>query len=793
MTRAFFILLLNMTFLFAQNINDWQSITDLNDVEDIAVSGNAVWAVSDGGMFRYSLQDSSFEKFTNLQGLRSLSLNAIVSDDQGRIIVGGEKGLIQIYNPADGSWDYNYALEGKPVYNLFLKGDTLWAATRDGAGVFKRTQGAFVFKDFFHNFPLRPEKILQCTVFNGKIWLGTDKGLLAAPSDFGRFPINDPQRWQAFTTAQNLPDNQITALVHDADFLWIGTKFGLASVDRQNNIQLRTDWKLLNNGKYLYVDYLFPLDGRLYVAAGISLYTYEPQKGITGGMVFKANIRSIAVDSTKTFWVGQQQKGIASSKDTQPKEIPGPPTNTLRTVFKDRQNNLWLSGSRPKTSSLTGIIKYDGQQWKHYYFSGHTYWSPANDVDAIYQDRFDNMWFGTWGGGVIAFSADHDTLFFNGHDFPGTMTIRSNGQSVVRPIDPQTVLHGFFSGAVVDTKYDVITSVSEDPQGHLWFTNYYASNDHLLAVAPFDASGFPVLDPSQWIYFGSRDGIHAAEGAVICLAFDSFNNRVYIGTFKDGVYILDYGASLANKADDQMYHLQIKDNLFSNTIQSLAVDQDGVLWIGTASGLNSFDGINVYKHVGDEMGLAGPLENNIRKVVVDKYNNKWFATSGGVSILRADRSPWDAHGWRGFNTNNSYLVSNDVSDIFVDDNHGEAYFATEDGLSIYRGSFAEIRQDFKEIAAGPNPYLIGPSHTKFIIKNLMQNSSVKIFTVNGRLVRQLTSKTILDDGTIAVDGGRAYWDGKDALGKKVASGIYLYLVYTEDGKSTAGKFAVIRR
>ncbi len=311
MTRAFFILLLNMTFLFAQNINDWQSITDLNDVEDIAVSGNAVWAVSDGGMFRYSLQDSSFEKFTNLQGLRSLSLNAIVSDDQGRIIVGGEKGLIQIYNPADGSWDYNYALEGKPVYNLFLKGDTLWAATRDGAGVFKRTQGAFVFKDFFHNFPLRPGKILQCTVFNGKIWLGTDKGLLAAPSDFGRFPINDPQRWQAFTTAQNLPDNQITALVHDADFLWIGTKFGLASVDRQNNIQLRTDWKLLNNGKYLYVDYLFPLDGRLYVAAGISLYTYEPQKGITGGMVFKANIRSIAVDSTKTFWVGQQQKGIA--------------------------------------------------------------------------------------------------------------------------------------------------------------------------------------------------------------------------------------------------------------------------------------------------------------------------------------------------------------------------------------------------------------------------------------------------------------------------------------------------
>ena len=75
----------------------------------------------------------------------------------------------------------------------------------------------------------------------------------------------------------------------------------------------------------------------------------------------------------------------------------------------------------------------------------------------------------------------------------------------------------------------------------------------------------------------------------------------------------------------------------------------------------------------------------------------------------------------------------------------------------------------------------------------MQNSSVKIFTINGHLVRELTSKTVLSDGTVAVDGGRAYWDGRDATGKKVASGIYLYLAYSENGKSITGKFAVIRK
>lgn len=793
MAKIFFILLLSTLFLFAQGAADWQSITNLNDVEDITISDQAVWAVSGGGMFRFDLRDSTFKKFTNLQGLRSLDLNTVTHDNQGRIIIGGEEGLIQIYDPSDATWDYKYALQGKPIYDLFVSGDTLWVATRDGAGVFKRDRDVYVFKDFFHNFPIRPDKILQCQVFNGKIWLGTDKGLLTAPSDFGRFTINDPNRWHAFTASHFLPDNNVTALVHDANFLWVGTKAGLVSVDRQNNFKLRTDWKLLNSGKYLYVDYLLTLNNNLYVAAGISLYTYNPKQGLTGGMIFRTNIRSIDVDENQTIWVGQQDKGIASSKDTQPKEIPGPPVNTLRTVLKDRQNNLWLSGSRPKVSSLSGIIKYDGQRWTQYYFSGNKYWSPANDVDAIYQDRFGNMWFGTWGGGVISFSAAQDTFFFNGHNFPGQMTVKRDGSSIISPIDPNSVLHGFFSGAVIDNKYDVITSVVEGPQGNLWFTNYYASNDHLLAVAPFDNSGFPILNPNQWIYFGSRDGIRAVEGGVLCLAFDTFNNRVYIGTYRDGLYILDYGSSISNKSDDQIYHLQIKDNLFSNFVQTLAVDQDGILWIGTASGLNSFDGINVYKHVGDEMGLAGPLENDIRRIVVDKYNNKWFATSGGVSILQADRSPWDFHGWRGFNTHNSYLVSNDVDDIFVDDEHGEAYFATEEGLSIYRGSFAEIRQNFKEIAVGPNPYLIGQDDAKLVIKNLMQNSTVKIFTINGHKVRELTPKTILSDGTVAVDGGRAYWDGLDVFGKKVASGIYLYLAYTQEGKSTTGKFAVIRK
>ena len=228
------------------------------------------------------------------------------------------------------------------------------------------------------------------------------------------------------------------------------------------------------------------------------------------------------------------------------------------------------------------------------------------------------------------------------------------------------------------------------------------------------------------------------------------------------------------------------DNLYSNRILALKKDQDGVMWIGTSAGLNSYDGVNLYRHVGDPTGQSGPLENQINQIIVDDANNKWFATTGGLSILRGERSPWDSTAWIGFTVENSGLVDNNVNTVFVDPDKSEALIGTENGLSIYRGSFAEIQEEFDKMIGGPNPFIISDSENKYIIRNLLYNSEVKIFTLNGQLIRKLNT----DNNT--VDGGRAEWDGRDLNGKLVGSGVYLYFAYSENGKSKAGKVAVIR-
>ena len=67
------------------------------------------------------------------------------------------------------------------------------------------------------------------------------------------------------------------------------------------------------------------------------------------------------------------------------------------------------------------------------------------------------------------------------------------------------------------------------------------------------------------------------------------------------------------------------------------------------------------------------------------------------------------------------------------------------------------------------------------------NSVVKILNINGKLVRILSEENGL------VEGSRAVWDGRDLNNNLVSSGIYIYLIYSEEGVTGQGKLSVIRK
>jgi len=75
---------------------------------------------------------------------------------------------------------------------------------------------------------------------------------------------------------------------------------------------------------------------------------------------------------------------------------------------------------------------------------------------------------------------------------------------------------------------------------------------------------------------------------------------------------------------------------------------------------------------------------------------------------------------------------------------------------------------------------------KVKIKNLSENVNVKITDVEGNLVAEAESNTNLrfKGYNLEIDGGTAYWNGKNLANRTVASGIYIVMISDLDNLET---------
>jgi hypothetical protein len=105
---------------------------------------------------------------------------------------------------------------------------------------------------------------------------------------------------------------------------------------------------------------------------------------------------------------------------------------------------------------------------------------------------------------------------------------------------------------------------------------------------------------------------------------------------------------------------------------------------------------------------------------------------------------------------------------------------------IYRlFSPAGALANLNEVKVYPNPYKpnSGLGHTKITFTNIINESTVKIYTLTGELVRTLRDELAL---------GEVNWDAANDDGQKVASGLYIFLVESNDSKHKTGKLAIIK-
>ncbi|MBI3037770.1 hypothetical protein HYY75_01780 [bacterium] len=121
-----------------------------------------------------------------------------------------------------------------------------------------------------------------------------------------------------------------------------------------------------------------------------------------------------------------------------------------------------------------------------------------------------------------------------------------------------------------------------------------------------------------------KDGL--VSDNITCLLVDQPGERVWVGT--------NEGLSSCNLDAKDWRRFSSKDGLPNDIIRDIAIDEKGIIWVATPSGVASFDG-SVWKTYSSQNGL---FEDNVQSLKT-LGGSVWIATVGG-SICRFDGTSW---------------------------------------------------------------------------------------------------------------------------------------------------------
>ena len=332
--------------------------------------------------------------------------------------------------------------------------------------------------------------------------------------------------------------------------------------------------------------------------------------------------------------------------------------------------------------------------------------------------------------------------------------------------------------------YVMVLTLKYDKLGNLWLANSISSNG---SVFEFKDGTFishhnkSLIDETKTSFQRMRN-----------MMFDNNGNLWFVNNYHVNTCMVCYQPTLDKYIIYDNIINQDGQPINTNHFRNACFDKNGYLWVSTNAGpvyLTSEQmndpslGFTQYKVPrNDGTNLADYLLNgvNLSYMVIDEANRKWIGTEeNGLYVISADNNEEIYH----FTTENSNILSNTIHSIAINPENGEVFIATEKGLCSYMSGTSQVNEEMTKdnVWAYPNP--VRPDYTGLItITGLSYNADVKITTSNGMLVNEGRST-----------GGSYTWDGCNADGKKVASGVYMVQTAKSDGsKGTVCKIAIVR-
>lgn len=563
----------------------------------------------------FAQNSSGFRLYSTDDGLSESTIEVIYQDKQGFMWIGTTHGL----NKFDG---YNFT-----IYR-FNPDDTTSISDNFITDILEDTEGY--------------------------LWIGTaDGGLNRYDHDFNCFHRISHKKGESKNFSES-----VNCIAQDSkNQIWIGSRNGLELLNKKSDefVQYR-GWKDIEAliGPAEISRLLFDQQSILWIGThDVGLIKLNIGTGeffwfnTSNSTISHNRITDLSQDSKGRIWASTYGGGLNLIENNKISSVKSPTAlsdNNLFCLYLDQEKYLLIGSEKSglirlkiddfSTDTKTSLLK------KFIDFPNST---SSNNIRAIFKDRQNNLWLGTYKGGLNFFP----------HFSKKFLHFKNE------PFNPNSL-----SNNLVNTIFD-------DRDGHIWIGT--------------DGGGLNYFDKYKNIFKSYKHSETNPKSLIhdhVLSICQESSGKLWLGTWG--------GLDLFDPKTEQFEHYAhqfASDSPSLNNIKHLYLDKRRKLWICTYYGLEIFDTkTREFFQVSTPMGGAGKLSNDwVLTVLEDANGNIWVGTRQGLNFLSASNINQNKYNFK------YYLFQNyDQNDprpkmiqaLFMDSS-SRIYAGTLDGLYLY--------------------------------------------------------------------------------------------------------------
>lgn len=719
----------------------WRTHYSYNNVISITESEANLYAASNAGVFIISKEDNSITSLTKLNGLSDSGIAQIgYNSTTNTLVIAYKNGQLDLLNTntvtSIPDIRLSNILDIKVTHHIFSSGDFSYLST--DFGLVQLDTKKLTIKESFLNLSKegKPLKINASVIANDSIFLATESGIMAGSLTDN---LKDFTQWQRFDATSGINIEPIYALS------LLNGKPIVGSTSMGISIYSNGTWMPsgdLIGEKFLYMD---KTDAGTIITTSTGVYE-RTVSGLSAIQPEHLTSPTQAIKKSDTVWVADQQNGVlkvnvSSSESIYPN---GPFFSVAKKIISTGNKVFALHEFKTSTGAPLrnnqGFSVFEDGFWTNYNATGYpnTETTPEfMDISSVHAFQ-NNLVFSSYGYGLLVWESD------------GTFSIIDESNS--------TLINSFPPDRNV-----FVADLTSNNQG-LWVLNNNTS--------------FPIQlwqTGQNWISYSASNLVADAQKIISTPWGDLW---MALSTTAGG------GLHVFNPQEGE---LTLNNNgngtIPSNTINDMLLDKEDKLWIATTKGVVYYARpYSILDEPGQEVVIPiidfSPLffQENVNALAVDGGNRIWMGTNKGAWLFDKDGSELIEH----FTTENSPLLSDIVLNIAINDQTGEVFFNTNEGLISFRGS-GTITGTYTKPKIFPNP--VHPGFSGVItIEGVPYDCILKITDASGRLVANLEA-----------NGNTAVWNMKSEYLSEISTGVYFVFASLSDGtEKQLGKVAIVK-